>query len=1350
MTRPAPTEPGPRPLPTPTYPDLPVVAHREALLDAIRDHQVVIVAGETGSGKSTQLPKLCLELGLGARGRIGHTQPRRLAARAVAERVAEELGVEVGGLVGYSVRFNDHVSDATAVKVMTDGILLAEIQRDRLLRAYEAIIIDEAHERSLNIDFLLGYLRQILPRRPDLKVIVTSATIDTARFAAHFGGAPVVEVSGRSYPVEVRYRPVGQEAGDDRDQTTAICDAVVELTREGSGDVLVFLSGEREIRDTADALRRLDLPHTELLPLYARLSAAEQHRVFAPHRGQRVVLATNVAETSLTVPGITAVVDPGTARISRYNRRTKVQRLPIEDISQASANQRAGRCGRVAPGVCIRLYSEEDFASRPEFTEPEVLRTNLASVILQMAALGLGDVAQFPFVEPPDQRAITDGLLLLEELGAIRRGERRGSDVRLTGLGRRLARLPVDPRIGRMVLEADRHGCAAEVLVIAAALSIQDPRERPAGQEEAATQHHRRFVESDSDFLAHLSLWRYVRSQQRDLGSSAFRRMCRREHLHFLRIREWQDLHAQLRQIARGIGVEVRSLREEPDADAVHRSLLAGLLSQIGHWDDEAREYRGARESRFVLAGGAALGKRRPAWVMAAELVETNRLRARTVAPIRPEWLEDLGRHLVTRSYSEPWWDRQRAAAVTHERVTLFGLPIVTQRRIGVDRVDPELARQLFIRHALVEGDWDAPHAFLAENWDRVVEVLAAEHRVRRDLLVSQEQRAQLFDERIPHDVTSGRRFDRWWRDERARRPDLLSYRLEDLVDPDAGPIDDAAYPEWLQLGAVAVPVTYTDERGHDLDGVSVDVPVALLDQAESLRLDWQVPGYREELLAALVRTLPKDVRRHLGPVGEAARRVLAEVGPHDGPLLEVVVPVLARHAGVPVRMGRASLDQVPNHLRVTYRAVDDRGRALAWSKDLPALRRRMRARQREALAAAAPIEERTGLRTWPGGEVPRTLEVEYRGQRLVAHPALVDEGDSVALRVLPTEPEQRAAMWGGTRRLLLLAIGSPLRTIDRALTAPARLAIAASDRVTAAEVYTQSAEAAVDALLLAAGGPAWEHDAFERLVAQVKQGFARVAGAIASQVGEIVAVVDEVERRLDGMLSAALDETVLDVRAHLDRLLHPGWIAVTGADGLPDLRRYVDAIAHRVERAPKDPRRDERRLVALQDLERRYRMLADRDVDGSVRTLLEELRVATFAQSVGARGGPSEQKARKAIDGSSGGADGAPGVPPRRTGLRSGRAPFGRARRPSPPVAPGSAPRPQGPLGGPPSPVIRPARREWSRARLAQRPEEGWGTAGRTTTGPAPRSVAASARASAVTASVTSSRRVRWTVRRP
>jgi ATP-dependent helicase HrpA len=1219
-------------LPTPTYPDLPVTAHREVLLDAIREHQVVVVAGETGSGKSTQLPKLCLELGFGAQGLIGHTQPRRLAARAVSERIAEELGVEIGGAVGYTVRFNDRVGDGTFIKVMTDGILLAEIQRDRDLRAYEVLIIDEAHERSLNIDFLLGYLRQLLPRRPDLKVIITSATIDTARFSAHFDDAPVVEVSGRSFPVEVRYRPIGEEAGDDRDQTQAICDAVVELTKEGPGDILVFLSGEREIRDTAEALGRLALPHVELLPLYARLSAAEQHRVFAPHRGRRVVLATNVAETSLTVPGIVAVVDPGTARISRYNRRTKVQRLPIEAISQASANQRAGRCGRVAPGTCIRLYSEEDFAGRPEFTEPEILRTNLASVILQMASLGLGDVAAFPFVEPPDSRAIADGVLLLEELGALDRLARSGSHVRLTKMGRRLARLPVDPRLGRMILEADRNGCVAEVLVIAAGLSIQDPRERPRDKEQAAAELHRRFAVADSDFLSYLALWRYLREQQRERGSSAFRRMCKAEHLHHLRVREWQDLHAQLRQIARGIGLEVRPLAEEPDADAVHQSLLAGLLSHIGMWDDERQDYRGARETRFVLAGGSALGKRRPKWVMAAELVETNRLRARTVAAIQPERIERIAAHLVTRSHSEPWWEPERGAAMVHERVSLYGLPIVARRRVGYERVDPAGARELFIRHALVHGEWDAPHAFLRENHERVVEVLALEHRVRRDLLVDDEAMAAFFGARLPEDITTGRRFDRWWRDERPRDPDQLTYTTEVLIDPDAGPIAAEDFPEWVRVGSVDLPLTYTAQPGAELDGVSVDVPLLLLDQVEAARLDWQVPGLRRELVMALLRALPKEVRRDLGPAPDAADAVLREAAPSDGPLLEVVGRAVATLSGRAPSWPGDVLDHLPDHLRVTYRAVDDSGRPVAWSKDLAALRSRMAERLRAALAAAAPLAEVPGMRSWSVGTIPRSVEAVHGGTRVTGYPALVDEGDSVALRVLPTAAEQRTLMWGGTRRLLLLQLGSPLRTLDAALPNRAKLAIAGSRHVSAAEVYRASASAAVDQLLLEAGGPVWDEAAFDALLATVRRRFAATAVGAAETVGEILATATAVEDRLASMLAPALDDTVVDAQAHLARLLHPGWITAAGADRLPDVLRYVRAIDHRLGKAATQPDRDRSRIAAVRALEREYARVAARDVDGSVRTMLEELRVATFAQSVGAKGGASEQKVRRAL----------------------------------------------------------------------------------------------------------------------
>ncbi len=1219
-------------LPTPTYPDLPVTQHRGVLLEAIRDHQVVVVAGETGSGKSTQLPKLCLELGLGVRGLIGHTQPRRLAARAVSERIASELGVEIGGAVGYTVRFNDRVGEDTFIKVMTDGILLAEIQRDRLLRAYEVLIIDEAHERSLNIDFLLGYLRQLLPKRPDLKVIITSATIDTERFSRHFGDAPVVEVSGRSFPVDIRYRPIGADRDDDRDQTQAICDAVQELIAVGPGDVLVFLSGEREIRDTAEALSQLGLPGVELLPLYARLSAAEQHRVFAPHRGRRVVLATNVAETSLTVPGIVGVVDPGTARISRFNRRTKVQRLPIEAISQASANQRAGRCGRIAPGTCIRLYDQDDFTGRPLFTEPEILRTNLASVILQMAALGLGDVAAFPFLEPPDARAITDGVQLLEELGALDRSERAGGQVRLTKLGKRLARLPVDPRLGRMVLEAERHGCVAEVLVIASVLSIQDPRERPADKEQAARELHRRFDDGESDFLSFLNLWRYLRDQQHQRGSSAFRRMCKAEHLHHLRIREWQDLHAQLRQIARGLGLEIRPLAEDTDRDGVHLSLLAGLLSHIGLWDEERKEYRGARETRFVIAPSSALGKRRPRWVMAAELVETNRLRARTVAQIRPERIEALAQHLVTRSHGEPWWDEERGAAMAEERVSLYGLALVPKRRVVYERIDPQDARSMFIEHALVRGEWDVPHQFLEANRERIVEVLALEHRVRHDLLVDDAALAAFFDERIPPEITSGRRFDRWWKQQSGSQPHLLSFTTADLIDRSVGEVKAEDFPEWVRVAGTDVALTYTFDPQAEIDGVAVDVPLLLLDRIESAGLDWQVAGLREELVTALIRALPKAARRLLGPAPQVARAVLAEVGPQDGPLLLALGRALSQRAGHAVSWPAGILDQIPDHLRMTYRAVDDRGRALAWSKDLPALRARMAERLRRALASAAPMEEQTGVRSWSVGTIPRTVEAVHAGSPLTGYPALVDEWDSVALRVLPSEAEQRTAMWGGTRRLLLLQLGSPLRTLDAALTNAAKLAIAGSDRASTAEVYAEVAAVAVDELLLEAGGPVWDAAAFDSLAARVKAAYAATAIGAAQVVADILAVTSRIDRRLASMLSAALDEMVLDVRAHLDRLLHRGWITAAGADRLPDVLRYMRAIEHRLDKAVTQPDRDRARVASIRSLEREYGLVAARDHDGSVRWRLEELRVATFAQSLGAKGGVSEQKIRRAL----------------------------------------------------------------------------------------------------------------------
>ena len=1004
-------------VPTISYPDLPVSARRDEIAAAIRDHQVVVVAGETGSGKTTQLPKIALELGRGIRGSIGHTQPRRLAARTVAQRIADELHVPLGDAVGYTVRFTDQAGERTLVKLMTDGILLAEIQRDRQLLAYDTLILDEAHERSLNIDFLLGYLRELLPRRPDLKVVVTSATIEPGRFAAHFGRdgvpAPIVEVSGRTYPVEIRYRPLeqpvagparGQDAGnidarniveaDDpdhdairtetRDQTEAIVDAVRELAAEPPGDVLVFLSGEREIRDTADVLRAefdgVGSPGgmTEVLPLYARLATADQQKVFEPHTGRRIVLATNVAETSLTVPGIRYVVDPGTARISRYSRRTKVQRLPIEPISQASAAQRAGRCGRVADGVAIRLYSEEDFEARPRFTEPEILRTNLASVILQMAALRLGDMAAFPFLDPPDRRSVRDGVVLLQELGAF------DGDGALTDVGRRLAQLPVDPRVGRMILAAADEGCVREVLVIAAALSIPDPRERPSddpARAAAAAQKHARFADEHSDFISFLNLWNYLREQRQERSGNQFRRMCRDEFLHYLRIREWQDLTGQLRSIARGLDVVEN---DEPAPPArVHAALLAGLLGHIGLREGDSRDYLGARSSRFVLAPGSVLTKRPPRWVVAAELVETSRLFARTAARIEPEDVERVANHLVQRTYSEPHWDARRGAVTAYERVTLYGLPLVPRRRVDYGGVDPETSRELFLRHALVEGDWTTRHHFDRDNRALRDELAEVEERARRrDLLVGDDELYDFFDARVPASVVSARHFDSWWKTQRHETPDLLTLTRDDLLRRDETP---NAGPDVWRSGDLALPVTYRFEPGADDDGVTVHVPVDVLARLGGDAFAWQVPALREELVTALIRSLPKDVRRNFVPAPDTARAVLTELAPGQEPLLAGVQRALHRRTGVLVPLDAFDLDKLPSHLRVTFAVEAADGQEVARGKDLATLQEQLAAPVRAAVASAVAGElERSGLTAWPDDvdELPRQRRAAQRRPR--------------------------------------------------------------------------------------------------------------------------------------------------------------------------------------------------------------------------------------------------------------------------------------------------------------------------------------------------------------------------------
>jgi ATP-dependent helicase HrpA len=1044
------------------YPEeLPVSQRRAELAQAIRDHQVVVVAGETGSGKTTQLPKICLELGRGQDALIGHTQPRRIAARAVADRLSEELGTPLGTTVGYQVRFSDHTGPETRVKLMTDGILLAEVQRDPMLRRYDTLIIDEAHERSLNVDFLLGYLHQLLPRRPDLKLVITSATIDPQRFSRHFGDAPVIEVSGRTYPVEVRYRPYGPQADepDDRDQVQAVLDAVDELWTEGDGDILVFCSGEREIRDTADALRRRELPRTEVLPLYARLSAAEQHRVFTAHPGRRVVLATNVAETSLTVPGIRYVVDPGTARISRYSHRLKVQRLPIEPISRASAQQRAGRCGRVAAGVCIRLYAEEDYEARPQFTDPEILRTNLASVILQMTALGLGDVEAFPFLDPPDRRQVRDGRALLHELGAMS-ADRPDVPARLTALGRRLVRLPVDPRMGRMVIEADRAGCLSEMLVVTAALSIQDPRERPADQQDRAQQLHARFADPRSDFVTYLNLWRYLREQQKALPSSAFRRLCHSEMLHYLRVREWQDLVSQLRRVAKDIGLSVPRgpIPEETDADRLHQALLAGLLSHIGLRDGERRDYLGARGARFSLWPGSVLARRPPDWVMAAELVETSRLFGRVAAHVRPEWAERLAGHLVSRSYSEPHWSRRRGAVIAYERVTLYGLPLVTGRAVPYASVDPVLSRELFIREALVGGDWTAHHRFVSANAERVAEVERLEARTRRrDLLAGEQARYDFFDARVPPDVVSQRHFDRWWKQTRGESPDLLTYDDSVLLAADQDTVDEEAFPDTWRSGDVDLPVTYQFEPGHEADGVTVHVPLAVLGQLDPSQFSWQVPGLRPELVTALIRALPKSIRRSYVPAPNFAAAALSALRDRvgHGDLRTALADALQDMGGSRIQPDEWDVDRLPSHLRVRFAVhagSDASGAVVATGDDLAALAERLAPRTADALgeatASVGPDVRRRGLRTWAPGEPPElpvVVEVQRAGATVHAYPALADDGDSVSVQVLGSAHEARRSHGQGLRRLLALGLPDPSTAALRSLGNQQRLVLAAA-----------------------------------------------------------------------------------------------------------------------------------------------------------------------------------------------------------------------------------------------------------------------------------------------------------------
>ncbi|MFE7844356.1 ATP-dependent RNA helicase HrpA [Microbacterium sp. NPDC057407] len=1308
-------------------PELPVSAARDEIAQAIRDNQVVIVAGATGSGKTTQLPKICLELG---RTRIAHTQPRRIAARTIAERIAEELAVPMGTTVGYKVRFTDKVSDETRVALMTDGILLNEIHRDRLLRRYDTIIVDEAHERSLNVDFLIGYLTRILPRRPDLKVVITSATIDPESFAKHFADpegrpAPIIEVSGRTFPVEVRYRPpAGTGDADstaDSDDVDGITAALRELDREPAGDVLVFLPGEAEIRDAMDAVRGMyakDAAPTEVLPLFGRLSAAEQHRVFERSSvagvRRRVILATNVAETSLTVPGIRYVVDTGTARISRYSNRSKIQRLPIEPISQASAQQRSGRAGRTSPGVAIRLYAEEDFAARDEFTQPEILRTSLASVILQMLSLGFGDISSFPFLTPPDSRGVKAALELLVELGAVGDASR---GPRLTELGREIARLPIDPRFARMLVEARRTGVLGDVLAIVSGLSIQDVRERPEERREEADRLHARFADPTSDFLSLLALWNHLREKQAELGSSAFRRLCRQEHLNYVRVREWADVHRQLSAL---LGAP-RTPGDAPasDPDVIHRAILSGLLSQIGILDDRqpakapargsrgaaeradgarrSAEYLGARGTRFAIFPGSALRKKRPAAVMAAEVVETSRLFARTVAAIDPEWAEPLAGDLAKRRLSEPHWSKAAGAASAYEKVTLFGVEIVPRRRVQLARFDRPFARELFLRHALVEGEWDASSldkrltAFERRNLElrRRLEKIEERER-RRDILVGDEAVYRFYDARIPADVFDVRSFEAWWRDASQRTPRLLDMTEADLVD-EASRGDERDFPARWRQGDQVLSLAYRFEPGAADDGVTVVVPLALLAPLRPDGFDWQVPGMRDELITALLRSLPKAIRRHVVPAADWAATFsseLAGAGPesHDGlppvPLRDALAARIQRVANQPVSAADFDLDRVPAHLLVSFRAVDERGRPAGADRDLAALQERLAGRARSAVSrslsadrarpggrdrniagpaeiarAAAPgsgaaptagdgraagFREQSGLTEWSFGDLPDVVDTKVAGGVVRGYPAIADEGAAVALRIEATPEAAAAVTRDGVRRLLLLSVPSPSAYVLDHLTSAEKLALAASPYPSAKALIEDARVAVADAVTarIAPNGPVRTRTGFEAVRDALSGSIVDDLFQTVSLVARILTSAREVERALRDQNSLTLLGALGDVKGQLAGLVHPGFVSRTGTARLAHLPRYLRGALERVRTLTDNPGRDRQRMTEFERAGAAYA-----DAGGTIpvaadapsalvhaRWLLEEYRVSLFAQQLGTAEPVSLQRIQKAL----------------------------------------------------------------------------------------------------------------------
>ncbi|MFO7594128.1 MAG: ATP-dependent RNA helicase HrpA [Pseudomonadota bacterium] len=1223
-------------VPTPDYPEeLPVSARRAAIAAAIEEHQVVVVAGETGSGKTTQLPKICLDLGRGVAGTIGHTQPRRIAARSVANRIAEELHTELGQTVGFKIRFSEKSGGNSLIKLMTDGILLAEIQSDPLLERYDTLIIDEAHERSLNIDFLLGYLKRLLPKRPDLKVIITSATINTERFAAFFDGAPVVEVSGRTYPVEVRYRPLLDEEDDKKgaDPQRGILDAVDELGRiDPLGDILIFLPGERDIREAADALHKHRMRDTEVVPLFSRLSAAEQDKVFRPHRGRRIVLATNVAETSLTVPGIKFVIDTGMARISRYSHRTKVQRLPIEPVSRASANQRAGRCGRVSAGTCIRLYSEEDFLARPEYTDPEIRRTNLASVILQMMLLGLGDIEAFPFIDPPDRRFINDGFRLLHELGAVDKNNR------ITKAGRMLARLPVDPRIGRMLLAADREKSLHEVLIIASALTIQDPRERPLDAQQAADEKHKRFADEKSDFIAYLNLWDYYHEQARHLSHNKLRKLCRKEFINYLRMREWHDIHGQLLSQVRNL--DLTPNKQEADYDAIHRALLAGLLSNIAHKDERETkgpppkrqrrkpltEYLGARNIKLAIFPGSSQAKRAPKWIMAAELVETSRLFARDVAQIDPAWIEPPADELVKRTYLEPHWEKRVGQVAAFEQVTLFGLLIIPRRKVNYGPIDPQLSRELFIRHGLVEGELRCDAPFFTHNRELLEEVALLEAKSRRrDILVDEETLFAFYDERIPEGIYSTRGFEKWRKQAEKEKPRRLFLERESLMQHEAEDVTERDFPPVFVYEGMALPLDYHFEPGHPADGVTVEVPLAALAQLNPAPFEWLVPGLIKEKLIALIKTMPKAVRRNFVPAVNFAEAALEAMPLQKGDLLEAFSHQLHRISGSAVPEDAWQPQNLPPHLLMNFRVVDEKGKSIDEGRDLQRLQKAMAGEVRESLHAEPDSPwEQDGLTSWSVDELPESVSLTRHGLTVNAFPAFSDEGETVSLKLYESREAAEEAHRKGVMRLFMLEHRDKVKYLKKNLPGINTACLHYVGIGKCEELIDSIIDAAVDGSLFAGEELPRSAEVYHAMAQGARNTLVENANRIAGLAGEILALYHGINKQLKGAVQPQWLNSIADIREQLGHLLTPGFVADIPLMWLEQLPRYMQAIERRLEKLRSNPERDRRLLLEMQPVWQRYWRRCDTTSNCSgeglqrFRWLLEELRVSLFAQELG------------------------------------------------------------------------------------------------------------------------------------